>query len=87
MKKTLLIFVLFCTTIAFSQKKGFEAEVKKISNRIELITKTEKAALKEKVEKINVRLEKKEITSEEAQKLKKEAADYKAKIISEKVDV
>jgi hypothetical protein len=87
MKKILFILVLFCTTIAFSQKKGFDAEVKKISNRIELITKTEKAALKEKVEKINVRLEKKEITSEEAQKLKKEAADFHAKLISEKVAV
>ena len=85
MKKLLLILVLFCTTIAFSQEKNFEDEIKKISNRIELITKTEKAALKEKVEKINARLEKKEITSEEAQKLKKEAADFHAKIISEKV--
>ncbi|MDG1039343.1 MAG: hypothetical protein P8H13_10490 [Polaribacter sp.] len=87
MKKTLFILVLFCTTIAFSQKKGFDAEVKKISNKIELITKTEKAALKEKVEKINVRLEKKEITSEDAQRLKKEAADFHAKVISEKVAV
>ena len=77
--------MLFCTTIAFSQEKNFEEEVKKISNRIELITKTEKAALREKVEKINARLDKKEITSEEAQKLKKEAADFHAKIISEKV--
>ncbi len=85
MKKLGLIFMLFCTTIAFSQEKNFEEEVKKISNRIELITKTEKAALREKVEKINARLDKKEITSEEAQKLKKEAADFHAKIISEKV--
>ena len=85
MKKLGLILMLFCTTIAFSQEKNFEDEVKKISNRIELITKTEKAALREKVEKINARLDKKEITSEEAQKLKKEAADFHAKVISEKV--
>lgn len=87
MKKILLILVLFCTTIAFSQEKTFEDEVKKISNRIELITKTEKATLKEKVEKINKRLEAKEITSEEAQRLKKEAADFHAKVISDKVAV
>ena len=87
MKKILLILVLFCTTIAFSQEKNFEDEVKKISNRIELITKTEKASLKEKVEKINKRLEKKEITSEEATRLKKEAADFHAKVISDKVAV
>lgn len=87
MKKILLILVLFCTTIAFSQEKTFEDEVKKISNRIELITKTEKASLKEKVEKINKRLEAKEITSEEAQRLKKEAADFHAKVISDKVAV
>ena len=87
MKKILLILVLFCTTITFSQEKNFEDEVKKISKRIELITKTEKAALKEKVELINKRLEKKEITSEQAQKLKKEAAELHAKVIADKVAV
>jgi hypothetical protein len=87
MKKILLILVLFCTTIVFSQEKNFEDEVKKISNRIELITKTEKAALKEKVELINKRLERNEITSEQAQKLKREAADFHAKVISDKVAV
>lgn len=87
MKKILLILVLFCTTIAFSQEKNFEDEVLKISKRIELITKTEKASLKEKIEKINRQLEVKEITSEEAQKLKKEAAEFHAKIIADKVAV
>ena len=87
MKRILLIIVLFCTTIAFSQEKNFEDEVKKISKRIELITKTEKAALKEKVELINKRLEKKEITSDEAQKLKKVAAEFHAKVIADKVGV
>jgi hypothetical protein len=79
--------VLFCTTIAFSQEKNFEDEVAKISKRIELITKTEKAALKDKVESINKQLEKDEITSSQAQKLKKEAAEFHAKVISEKVAI
>jgi hypothetical protein len=85
MKKKVLILVLFCTTIAFSQEKNFEEEVLKISKRIELITQTEKAALKEKVEKINLQVENKEITSEEAQKLKKEAADFHADKIAREV--
>ena len=87
MKRILLILVLFCTTIAFSQEKNFEDEVQKISKRIELITKTEKAALKEKVALINKRLEKKEISSDEAKKLKKEAAEFHAKVIADKVSV
>jgi len=80
MKKILLRLVLFCTTFTFSQEKTFEDEVTKILNRIELITKTDKATLKEKVEKINIRLVAKEITSEEAQRFKKEAADFHAKV-------
>ncbi len=87
MKRILLVLVLFCTTIAFSQEKNFEDEVAKISKRIELITKTEKAALKDKVESINKQLEKDEITSSQAQKLKKEAAEFHAKVISEKVAI
>jgi len=68
MKRILLLIVLFCTTIAFSQEKNFEDEVKKVSKRIELITKTEKATLKEKIEKINQQLDKNEITSDQAEK-------------------
>jgi hypothetical protein len=85
MKRILLALVLLCTTFAFSQKKNFEDEVKKISKMIELVTKTEKAALKEKVEKINKRLDAKEITVEEANKLKKEAAVFHAKMIEVRV--
>ena len=85
MKRILLILVLLCTTFAFSQKRTFESEVRKISKRIELITKTEKAALKEKVEKINKQVERKEISTETAKRLKKEAADYHAKNIALKV--
>jgi len=85
MKRILFILVLLCTTVAFSQEKTFESEVRKISKKIERITTTEKAALKEKVEAINVRLEKKEITVEKANQFKKEAAEFHAKRIEEKV--
>lgn len=85
MKRILLILVLFCTTIAFSQQKTFEKEVAKISKEIDRITKEEKDSLKIKVKAINVRLDKKEITFEEAKKLKQEAAIYHSKRIEEKV--
>lgn len=85
MKKILFILVLLCTTLAFSQEKTFESEVRKISKKIERITTAEKAALKEKVEAINVRLGKKEITVVEANQLKKVAAEFHAKRIEEKV--
>ncbi len=81
MKKILFIVVLLSTTVAFSQQKTFEKEVKKISKKIEIITKQQKDSLKVKVEKINIRLDKKEITKEMATALKKEAAIYHARNI------
>ena len=85
MKRILLILVLFCTTIAFSQQKTFEKEVAKISKEIDRITKEEKDSLKIKVKAINVRLEKKEITTEEAKQLKQTAAIYHSNRIEQRV--
>ncbi len=87
MKNTLLIIVLLCTTIAFSQEKTFEKEVSKISKKITLITQQEKDSLKEKVKAIDARVEKKELTKEEADTLKKEAAAYHAKNIEVRVGI
>lgn len=87
MKKTLLIFMLLCTTISFSQEKTFEREVKKISEKIELITKTQKDSLKIKVENINKQLDQKEITADEAMALKKTAAAYHANQIEQLVSL
>ncbi|MFY0631023.1 MAG: hypothetical protein JXR05_11625 [Flavobacteriaceae bacterium] len=81
MKRILLILVLFSTTIAFSQEKTFESEVKKISNRIDRITKQQKDSLRNKVKEINLQLEEEEITKTKADRLKKEAAAYHAKRI------
>lgn len=81
MKRILLILVLFSTTIAFSQEKTFESEVKKISNRIDRITKQQKDSLREKVKEINMQLEEEKITKSKAEELKKEAATYHAKRI------
>lgn len=85
MKRILLILVLFTTTIAMSQEKTFESEVKKISNRIDRITKQQKDSLRIKVRTINLQLENNDLTKLEADKLKKEAASYHAKQIEKLV--
>ena len=85
MKRILLILVLFITTIANSQEKTFESEVKKISNRIDRITKQQKDSLRIKVRTINLQLENDEITKTEATTLKKTAATYHAKQIEKLV--
>lgn len=85
MKKLVLFIVLTATSMAFSQQKNFENEVKKISNKITQITKEEKDALKLKVKKINERYENGELTKQEAQILKKNAAAYHAQRIEERV--
>lgn len=86
MKRILLIVVLFCTTIAYSQeKKTFEKEVNKIAKKIEKITKQQKDSLKEKVLNIEKRLEKGEITATTAETLKKEVAAYHARRIEKLV--
>ncbi|CAM1347701.1 hypothetical protein [Tenacibaculum crassostreae] len=76
--KRILLLVLFVTTIAQSQEKIFEKEVKKISNAIDKITQQHKDSLKVKVTEINNRLESNKITIDEANALKKEAAEYHA---------
>ncbi len=78
MKRILFILVLFSTTIALSQERTFEDEVRKISKKIDRITKQQKDSLREKVREINVQLEKEEITKTKADQLKKEAAVYHA---------
>ncbi|GFD83309.1 hypothetical protein KUL118_61710 [Tenacibaculum sp. KUL118] len=83
--KRILLLVLFVTTIAQSQEKVFEKEVKKISMSIDSITKQQKDSLKIRVKEINTKLEKNTISFDEATALKKEAAAYHAAQIEKKV--
>ncbi|REH47500.1 hypothetical protein C7448_106121 [Tenacibaculum gallaicum] len=83
--KRILLLVLFVTTIAQSQEKVFEKEVKKISMSIDSITKQQKDSLKVKIKEINAKLEKNTISFDEATALKKEAAVYHAAKIEKKV--
>ncbi|WGH75868.1 hypothetical protein P8625_01515 [Tenacibaculum tangerinum] len=85
--KRILLLVLFVTTIAQSQEKVFEKEVKKISIRIDSITKQQKDSLKIKVKEINEKLEKSKISFDEATVLKKEAAAYHAAQIEKEVSI
>ncbi|CAL2102916.1 conserved protein of unknown function [Tenacibaculum sp. 190130A14a] len=85
--KRILFLVLFVTTIAQSQEKNFEEEVRKISIKIERITKEQKDSLKTKVKEINLKASNNEITQENAVELKKKAAEYHAQRIEQLVGV
>lgn len=85
MKKIILLYVLLCTTYAFSQQETFEKEVRKISKKIDVITQQEKDSLKIKVKKINNDFEKGIITSQVADASKKEAASLHARNIERRV--
>lgn len=60
------------------QKETFEQRARKIANKIEFVTKSEKQALKEKVGAIDLQLEKGQISKEEASRLKQEEAQKSA---------
>ena len=77
-----LVFLFVSKVFA---QETFEAKAKQIANKIEKVTKEEKAALKEEVEAVNVQLSEGKITKEQADKRKKELAEARAIIIEEKV--
>ncbi|SEB39463.1 hypothetical protein SAMN04489761_0419 [Tenacibaculum sp. MAR_2009_124] len=81
MIRIILALVLLSSTIAFSQEKTFEKEVRKISKKIDQITSQHKDSLKQKIKEVNLKLKKNEITNEKATELKKNAASYHAKQI------
>lgn len=85
MKRLLILVVLLCTTYVQSQKNTFEKKVQKISKNIELIVKQEKDSLKQKLKEISKRLDNNELSISEAEKLKKEEAQYRASKIEERV--
>ena len=77
--------LLFITKVA--AQETFETKAKTIADKIENITKEEKATLKKEVEDVNVMLEKGTITKEQADKQKQELAQARATIIENKVAV
>ena len=80
-----LVILIFLFVSKVLGQETFESKAKKIANKIEKITKEEKATLKEEVEAVNVQLSEGKITQEQADKRKKELAEARAVIIEEKV--
>lgn len=70
-----------------SAQDAFVERTKAIAEKIENITKEEKATLKAEVEEVNVQLEKGSITKEQADAKKQALADARAIIIENKVNV
>ncbi|OXB06148.1 hypothetical protein [Flavobacterium pectinovorum] len=80
-----LVILVFLFVSKVLGQETFESRAKQIADKIEKITKEEKAALKEEVEAVNVQLSEGKITQEQADKRKKELAEARAVIIEEKV--
>ncbi|MFH7000235.1 hypothetical protein ACHRVZ_20130 [Flavobacterium sp. FlaQc-57] len=80
-----LVLLVFLFVSKVLGQETFESKAKQIANKIEKVTKEEKAALKEEVEAVNVQLSEGKITQEQADKRKKELAEARAIIIEEKV--
>ena len=87
MKKIAILFVLLCTIIVQTQAQTFEDEVRKISKKIDRITKQQKDSLKLKVKEINLQLEEGKIKADKATELKRAAALYHAQRIETLVAV
>jgi|SRR6478672_5426264 len=81
-----LSLCLFATKLMAQDQQTFVQRAKAIADKIETITKEEKAALKAEVEAVNEQLEKGSITKEQADRRKQELADARAVIIENKVN-
>jgi hypothetical protein len=83
-----LLLCLFCTKLfAQETKQTFECRAKDIATNIENITKSEKEALKKEVDLVNIQLDKNEITKVQADEMKQQLAEKRAKNIETKVAV
>lgn len=80
-----LVILVFLFVSKVLGQETFESRAKQIANKIEKVTKEEKAVLKEEVEAVNIQLSEGKITKEQADKRKKELAEARAVIIEEKV--
>lgn len=85
--KTITLFLagLFCLLASKMVGQSFEDRARLIANKIETVTKDEKAALKQEVEKVNEDLQAGRLTTEEADQRKMDLAQSHARAIEEKV--
>lgn len=85
---TIYIALLACLLASkLSAQQTFEDKAKAIANKIEFITKEEKAALKLEIETVNQELEAGTISSEQANEKKAKFAEMRAKSIETRVAV
>jgi hypothetical protein len=80
--------IILCSLInKVAAQDTFESKAKAIAEKIETITKEEKATLKVEIEEVNVQLDKGSITKEQADIKKQELSQARAKIIENRVAV
>lgn len=82
-----LVLFTYSSNYIYCQEQGEKTKQEILESKREEIVKSEKQKLKAKVEQINEQLENDEITAEEAEKLKKEAAELHAKNIENRVAI
>lgn len=83
---TLLIaFLTLCAMQLSAQNQNFEEQARILKNRIERITSEERALLKDAIKEINFRQQTEEISAEEAQHLKEDAAQKSAQSIKMRI--
>jgi hypothetical protein len=81
-----LLLCLLATKIVAQEQETFVSRAKAIAEKIDKITKDEKATLKTEVEEVNKQLESGSINKEQADRKKKELAEARATIIENKVN-
>ncbi|WP_424493348.1 hypothetical protein [Salinimicrobium sp. GXAS 041] len=87
---TILLTIMFLNVampVAQAQEESMWDKIERLEKQKEQITAEEKAALKAKVERINQRLDNKEITQDEAARLKEEAAKEHALNIENRIAI
>ena len=86
--KNLIIYLalLLCLFVTKNYaQESFESKAKTIANKIVIITQTEKNALKQEIESVNLRLDNGQITKAQADEKKLQLAQARATIIENKV--
>jgi len=82
-----LVIMAFCAQNLTAQTFDYQAEIKSLTEYKNGIEEAEKKGLQDDILKIEKRLNKNEITKEEAQKLKEEAAQKRALNIEDKISI
>lgn len=86
MQKLILLLAITMSATFVSGQDNLPDKIKEIVNEIKSVKQEEKEALKAEIEDINQRLENNEISTEEANRLKEEAAEKSAEKIESRVD-